>query len=47
LSGKHAYTYTDAEYQAFCRHLEKIQEYPEELRDILLHIYANPVLRGL
>lgn len=47
LSGKHAYTYTDAEYQAFCMHLEKIQEYPEELRDILLHIYANPVLRGL
>ncbi len=47
LSGKHSYSYTDAEYKAFCQHLEQVREYPEQLRDILLHIYANPVLRGL
>ena len=45
LSGKRTHSYTDAEKEAFVSHVDKItKEYPEELRDILLHIYANPVL---
>lgn len=45
LSGKRAHSYTDAERDAFIQHVDTItKEYPEELRDILLRIYANPVM---
>ena len=45
LNGKRAHSYTDAEKEAFQNHVDGItKDYPEELRDILLHIYANPVL---
>ncbi len=47
LSGKREHTYTDAEKDAFVQHIDDItvkKEYPEEVRDILLHIYANPVI---
>ena len=45
LSGKRSYSYTDAEKDAFVNHVDKItKEYPSELRDILLRIYANPVI---
>ena len=45
LSGKRSHSYTDAEKEAFLQHVEAItKEYPEELKDILLRIYANPVV---
>lgn len=45
LSGKRNHSYTDSEKEAFVNHVDKItREYPDELRDILLHIYANPIL---
>lgn len=45
LSGKRNHSYTDSEKEAFVNHVDKItKEYPDELRDILLHIYANPTL---
>ena len=45
LSGKRNHSYTDSEKEAFVNHVDKItKEYPDELRDILLHIYANPIL---
>ena len=45
LSGKRAHSYTDAERDAFIQHVDTItKEYPEQLRDILLRIYANPVM---
>ena len=43
LSGKREHSYTESEYQRFLEHLKQVEEYPEELRDILLHIYANPL----
>ncbi len=46
ISGKRIYSYTAAEKKTFLAHVDGIvKEYPEELRDILLHIYANPVLQ--
>ena len=48
LSGKRSHSYTNAEKNAFQQHIDNIvKEYPEELRTILLQIYANPVLRAL
>ena len=45
LAGKRAHSYTDAEKEAFEKHIGEItEEYPEELRDILLRIYASPVM---
>jgi len=47
LSGHREHSYTDAEKAAFEQHLDNIvvkKEYPAEVRDILLHIYANPVI---
>ena len=47
LCSKRVHSYTDAERDAFLRHVDGIvkeKEYPEEIRDILLQIYANPVL---
>lgn len=45
VTGKRAHSYTDAEKELFEKHVaEKTKEYPEEVRDILLRIYANPVL---
>jgi len=44
LAGKRSHSYTQAEYQAFQQHLEQVKDYPKELRDILLHIYANPLI---
>ena len=44
LSGKRTHSYTEAEYQRFQEHLKEVDGYPDELRDILLHIYANPVI---
>ena len=46
LSGKREHTYTDTDLTAFQQHIDGIvteKEYPEQVRDILLHIYANPV----
>ena len=46
LSGKRAHSYTDAEKEAFVKHLDDIvvkKEYPEEIRDILIQMYAHPV----
>ena len=44
LSGKRNHSYTNAEKEAFVKHVDSItKEYPSELRDILLKIYANPV----
>ena len=46
LSGQRAHSYTDAERDAFLRHLDEIvvkKEYPEEIRDILIQMYAKPV----
>ena len=45
LAGNRSHSYTEAEYKAFMKHLECIKEYPAEVRDILLKIYANPLLR--
>ena len=46
LSGKREHSYTEAEKSAFVAHIDRItKEYPPELSDILLKIYANPVLR--
>ena len=49
LSGKRKHSYSQAEREAFVAHINRIvaKDYPEELRSILLHIYANPVLRTL
>lgn len=48
LTGGRKYSYSDAERDVFMEHIHSItKEYPEELRDIMLHIYANPVLRNL
>ena len=45
LKGKRSHSYTDAEKETFVKHVDEItKEYPSELRDILLHIYANPVM---
>ena len=45
LSGKRSHSYTNAEKEAFVKHVDSItKEYPSELRDILLKIYANPVM---
>ena len=45
LSGKRSHSYTNAEKDAFVKHVDSItKEYPSELRDILLKIYANPVI---
>ena len=44
LSGKRTHSYTEAEYRRFQDHLKQLEEYPEELRDFFLHIYANPVI---
>lgn len=45
LQGKKTHSYTKKEADAFQKHLQNITaEYPDELRDILLHIYANPVI---
>ena len=46
LSGKRTHSYTNAERDAFLKHIDgivKTKEYPEEIRDILLKMYANPV----
>lgn len=44
IKGKRSHSYTNAEKDAFVAHVDSItKEYPEELRDILLHMYANPV----
>ena len=47
LSGKREHSYSDQERDAFLAHIEEIaaKDYPQELRSILLHIYANPVIR--
>ena len=47
LSGKREHSYSDQERDAFVAHIEEIiaKDYPQELRSILLHIYANPVIR--
>ena len=45
LDGKRSYSYTDAELEAFKNHIMEIMaDYPEELKDILLKIYAGPLL---
>ena len=45
LDGKRSYSYTDAELEAFKNHIKEIMaDYPEELKDILLKIYAGPLL---
>ena len=44
LSGQRTHSYTEAEYRRLQEHLRQVEGYPEELRDILLHIYANPVI---
>ena len=45
LAGKRSHSYTEAEFKAFKKHLELIKEYPAEVREILLKIYATPLLR--
>lgn len=45
LSGKRSHTYTEMERKAFLKHLEQVKEYPGELRDILLNMYAAPLIR--
>ncbi len=45
LAGARHGHYTEEERKAFLAHVDGIvKEYPDELRDILLHIYANPVI---
>ena len=45
LCGKRSHSYTNAERDAFNRHIDEItKDYPEELRSILLNIYAGPLL---
>ena len=47
LSGRREHSYTDAERNAFTAHLDGIvkeKEYPGLIRDILIQMYANPVL---
>jgi len=44
LAGKRSHSYTEAEYQRFVQHLDQLNDYPSELKDILLHIYANPLI---
>lgn len=47
ISGKRSHSYTNQEKDSFINHIDGItKEYPEELRDILLRIYANPVLKA-
>jgi hypothetical protein len=47
ISGKRSHSYTNQEKDTFISHIDGItKEYPEELRDILLRIYANPVLKA-
>ena len=46
LSCKRSHSYTDAERDAFLKHIDGLletKEYPEEIRDTLLKIYAAPV----
>ena len=45
LAGKRSHSYTEAEFKLFKKHLELIKEYPPEVKDILLKIYATPLLR--
>lgn len=48
LCGKKLGDFTPEQEQAFVEHIDTlVQDYPERIRDILLHIYANPVLRTL
>ena len=48
LSGKCTHVYTDKEKETFLSHVDGIAAgQPDELRRILLQIYANPVLRAL
>lgn len=48
LCGKKLGDFTPEQQQVFEEHVDTlVRDYPEELRDILLHIYANPVLRAL
>lgn len=45
LEGTNRYSYTQAQKEAFQAHVEAhTKEYPGQLRDILLRIYANPVI---
>lgn len=45
LAGQRHYSYTEGERKAFVDHVDGIvKEYPGELRDILLRMYANPVI---
>ena len=46
LREEHRYSYTEAEKQTFVEHVDSLtKEYPPELRNILLNIYAAPVIR--
>ena len=46
LREEHRYSYTEAEKQTFVEHIDSLtKEYPPELRNILLNIYAAPVIR--
>lgn len=48
LSGKKSGDFTPEQQQLFEAHVERqVKGCPEKVRDILLHIYANPVLRTL
>lgn len=45
LDGTRAYSYTDKELDAFRQHLDQYsKDYPPEIREILLKIYAGPLL---
>ena len=45
LDATRRYSYTEGEREAFERHMDKTTAgYPEALRNILLHIYANPLI---
>ena len=48
ITGKRRHSYTNKERDAFLSHVDGIvKDYPEELRQILVSIYANPVLKSL
>ena len=45
LDGRRSHSYTDAELKAFKKYIADIsRDYPPELKDILLSIYAGPLL---
>ena len=45
LSGKHSFSYTDTELKTFKKYIaDSIKDYPPELKEILLKIYAGPLL---